>query len=116
MLSAIEPVDKSVIQSLPCGANDYVTKPFDPVTLKACASTFGGDLFESYYKEVSTMHLQGIMSVEELMISQKLRLLQKAFRQNNNAILVLLGIATSIFATCFTAIATTASGLRLLLC
>ena len=39
MLSAMEPIDKAVIQSLKSGANDYVNKPFDPDILKARVST-----------------------------------------------------------------------------
>ena len=39
MLSAMEPVDKAVIQSLASGATDYVSKPFDPDVLKARVST-----------------------------------------------------------------------------
>mmetsp|Transcript_19500 Transcript_19500/g.40821 ORF Transcript_19500/g.40821 Transcript_19500/m.40821 type:complete len:1506 (-) Transcript_19500:56-4573(-) len=39
MLSAMEPVDKALIQSLKDGANDYVSKPFDPEILKARVGT-----------------------------------------------------------------------------
>lgn len=39
MLSAMEPIDKAVIQSLKTGANDYVSKPFDPDILKARVGT-----------------------------------------------------------------------------
>lgn len=39
MLSAMEPVDKAIIQSLKTGANDYVSKPFDPDILKARVRT-----------------------------------------------------------------------------
>lgn len=39
MLSAMEPVDKSVIKSLKSGANDYVSKPFDPDVLLARVRT-----------------------------------------------------------------------------
>mmetsp|Transcript_31241 Transcript_31241/g.63474 ORF Transcript_31241/g.63474 Transcript_31241/m.63474 type:complete len:213 (-) Transcript_31241:815-1453(-) len=39
MLSAMEPVDKAVLQSLKSGANDYVSKPFDPDILKARVNT-----------------------------------------------------------------------------
>ena len=39
MLSAMEPIDKAIIQSLKTGANDYVSKPFDPDILKARVRT-----------------------------------------------------------------------------
>lgn len=39
MLSAMDPIDKAVIEGLKSGANDYVSKPFDPDILKARVKT-----------------------------------------------------------------------------
>mmetsp|Transcript_30605 Transcript_30605/g.64753 ORF Transcript_30605/g.64753 Transcript_30605/m.64753 type:complete len:1396 (+) Transcript_30605:36-4223(+) len=89
MLSAMEPLDKATIQSLKSGANDYVSKPFDPEILKARVGTSVEMKRLRHVENESFHHSRLLHDILPMHIVERLVLGEKCISESHDSVCLL---------------------------